>query len=68
MSSLAPELQYKYMFRNDEINMGMQGCRKLRKKDMMDIKDKGYIKRESMKNVLELSGVFSPHTQMQATI
>ena len=36
------------MFRNDEINMGMQGCRKLRKKVMMDIKDKGYIKRESI--------------------
>ena len=36
------------MFKNDEINMGMQGCRKLRKKDMMDIKDKGYIKRESI--------------------
>ena len=28
--------------------MGMQGCRKLRKKDMMDIKDKGYIKRKSI--------------------
>ena len=50
----------------------MQGCRKLGKKDMMEIKDKGYIKRKSIfmkehpmgcKPLCLLAGLLKQHKQ-----